>query len=117
MILIFTVENEFSTCDVIDWLVHNNKDFIRINADEKSHFKVDLRINNDASSSIILEYKNQLIDLDKITSFWYRRGGHLNFYTGENLNFFFNSKNFINLITKDLINELKHFQDIYTLNY
>lgn len=107
MILIFSVEVEFSTCDIIDWLKYNNKDFIRINADEKTPIKVDLSINEEGFLKIILEYKNKIIDLDKVSSFWYRRGRHFSFYNGEPIKEIFNSKEFIREIKNDIINESK----------
>ncbi|MBQ0734859.1 grasp-with-spasm system ATP-grasp peptide maturase [Aquimarina celericrescens] len=107
MILIFSEENEFSTCDIIDWLEYYNNQVIRINGDHKEAIKVNFTMYNDTQHKIILEYNGNRIDLDKVTSFWYRRGGHLRFYQGQRLSNLFTSKLLIKEIAKDLMLETR----------
>lgn len=75
MILILSTESDFSTSEVIKWLRHAGKAYIRINGNdtifirgvemENEGFNITFQINN----------SGKLIQTKDITSYWYRRGG------------------------------------------
>ncbi|PRA97538.1 grasp-with-spasm system ATP-grasp peptide maturase [Chryseobacterium sp. MYb7] len=72
MILIFTIQNDFSTSNVIKWLTHYGEKVVRINSDDGLHklFKIDSKgifFKNTRSSAII-----NLLDAK---SCWWRRNG------------------------------------------
>jgi ATP-GRASP peptide maturase of grasp-with-spasm system len=73
MILIMSDENDSSTSDVITWLNHFKMPFFRINIEDAYSIKK-IQLSNE-KSEIILTHNNIEIDLCKIKSFWYRRGG------------------------------------------
>lgn len=66
MIIIFTEKSDLTTCDVIDWLKHYNKSYLRINEDD--FFEIDVDDNE-----LILCYQNQKINIKDVESIWYRR--------------------------------------------
>ena len=78
MYLILSSENDFSTCDVIDWFLYYNIPFIRINENDKIilekllinkyEIKFKLKIINHLTSEIIK------IKSEEIKGYWYRRG-------------------------------------------
>jgi ATP-GRASP peptide maturase of grasp-with-spasm system len=72
MILIFSEENDLSTDEVVDWLLNNNKTFLRLNS--TSGLKIDRAFLSENKWEIVLEHGTFRIDLSKLTSFWYRRG-------------------------------------------
>ncbi|ROI03704.1 MULTISPECIES: grasp-with-spasm system ATP-grasp peptide maturase [unclassified Chryseobacterium] len=72
MILIFTIQNDFSTSNVIKWLTHYGEKVVRINSDDELHklFKIDnegIFFKNTRTSDII-----NLLDAK---SCWWRRNG------------------------------------------
>lgn len=78
MILIFSIQTDSSTCDVIDWLVSEKIDFVRINMDDYTIVNsVKIEINNNGNN-IVLLYKDKKIDLEDVKGVWYRRGGSFN---------------------------------------
>jgi ATP-GRASP peptide maturase of grasp-with-spasm system len=73
MVLIMSEESDSSTADVTMWLNHFKIPFFRINI-EDTYFIQKIELSNE-KSEIILTHKDTEIDLCKIKSFWYRRGG------------------------------------------
>jgi ATP-GRASP peptide maturase of grasp-with-spasm system len=69
MTLIFSVNNDYSTSEVIKWFRFHNYPFVRINEDDI--VKV-VSITND--NAIFLLNFETLIDLTNVKSVWYRRG-------------------------------------------
>lgn len=70
MILILTTQNDPSSSEVIEWLLHLNKKFIRINYEDV--LSIDLELSS--KSCIIVLNSKQRIDLQKCSGYWYRRG-------------------------------------------
>lgn len=101
MILILSNNSDISTNEVIDWLIHYNCPFIRINETDVVRVK---QIDIDQSNlKIILTINHKKeIDLSQITSYWYRRG-------------FFN----LNLHQKDIsiFSKINPKLDNYNLNF
>ncbi|CAL2107109.1 Grasp-with-spasm system ATP-grasp peptide maturase [Tenacibaculum sp. 190524A02b] len=113
MIVIFSDQADSSTCDVIDWLIKEKVDFVRINTDE--NFDIDICINNDTNSAV-LYYKGQKIDTDTIKGVWYRRGGYFNLGKQINWQEFSASVTAKRELNSDLWNEKKSISTyLYTL--
>ena len=73
--LILTQKEDESTNDVMDWLNYFGVKTIRINFDEIcTEDIIDINLNQ-ANMILKLKVNNQIIDVDKIDSYWYRRGG------------------------------------------
>jgi ATP-GRASP peptide maturase of grasp-with-spasm system len=70
MILIFSVETDKSTSDVIDWLIYYQKDVLRINNIENIDI-LHLDIN---TSSYTLQYNGKIFTNIEVEGVWYRRG-------------------------------------------
>jgi ATP-GRASP peptide maturase of grasp-with-spasm system len=73
MIAIISKEDDSSTCDVIDWLLHAGKEVIRINA-EDALTNITIHINDCNHLSCMAQWGGKLIDFSKLTAFWFRRG-------------------------------------------
>ena len=73
MVLIKSIQNEQTTCDVIDWLLYYGNTVIRINEDEKI---TDLQFSIDSKNKIncIVTFGNRKINLSNVSSFWFRKG-------------------------------------------
>ncbi len=67
MILISSEANDFSTNDVIDWLLFYNRPFKRINLEDDYNINFNLK-------KIIIKVNGSIIDVNLIKSYWYRRG-------------------------------------------
>lgn len=67
MILIISNEDDFTTNEVIKWLIALKKQFIRVS--EKDIFSIKTE-----NKKIYLQSKNKKFYLDEISSLWYRRG-------------------------------------------
>jgi ATP-GRASP peptide maturase of grasp-with-spasm system len=68
MVIILSEDFDVSTCDVIDWLNFNKKDFFRINSSDKIKL---IFLDYD---SFKFECKGKIISSEDITALWYRRG-------------------------------------------
>lgn len=74
MIVIFSIYNDFTTSDVIEWLQYYGEEVIRINQ-EDDFYSLD-KIDIDANEIIIRDRKeNKTINLLDATAIWYRKGG------------------------------------------
>lgn len=104
MIIIFSQKHEISTCDVIDWLVYYKVDFVRINTDEEEPLKIRISITEE-NSIVTLDYKGTLIDLDLVSSYWYRRGGVFKLAQPIQLHKILTSENLCKEIQNDLWQE------------
>lgn len=70
MILIFSVQNDYTTYEVIKWLHHmGHTNVVRINSDEKNNIKFNLKNNN-----CVLNINGQKVDLSTVSVVWYRKG-------------------------------------------
>lgn len=67
MVLIISEKGDYSTKDIIDWLVFYGQPFLIIQPDDTLIFKF---INSD----YFIEIDEKEINLDEITAVWYRRG-------------------------------------------
>lgn len=76
MILINSEEKDRSTSDVIKWLLYHDRDFVRINKEDRIH-TIHLSIGND-TKGYLTNNKGAEVSLDEISAYWYRRG-ELNF--------------------------------------
>lgn len=100
MILIVSQNEDHSTGEVIQWLIHYNIRFVRVNRGDKLILsKVNLSNNKDCD--FILLSKNNQINLNDITAIWYRRG-ELHFLL-PNLNFIKNKE-----LRSQIMEYLKH---------
>lgn len=99
MILIFSEKNDYSTYEVCKWLYFFNADFIRINKEDLVRL-IELDIPH---TKITIEVDGNQIDLNKITSIWYRRG-FLNFS-----NFLLDEREPILDFKKDEISALNYY--------
>lgn len=74
MTTIFTYENEQSTCDVIDWLIHYKKNYNRVNSDGTGKIQnISININNDTVVFTDSEHNAHSLK-DFSDKLWYRRG-------------------------------------------
>lgn len=71
MVLILSDETDHSTAEIIRWLNLNKKDFIRINRHDLFN-KVKIKLTSNGGE-IIIDGKKR-VDLNDITSYWFRRG-------------------------------------------
>lgn len=79
-ILIISESFESTTDEVLEWLLLEKTQVIRINKEDEIEIKqIDL-----SNNEIIIEKKGQVIDLREISTFWYRRGYLNNLYLKEN---------------------------------
>ncbi|MBE9466784.1 MAG: grasp-with-spasm system ATP-grasp peptide maturase [Bacteroidetes bacterium] len=76
MILIISIEDDYSTNDVVDWLSLFNKKVLRIN-NETSIDKINIESKNNGFS-ISFTYKNNEYSVNEFSHFWFRKG-KLNF--------------------------------------
>lgn len=66
MTLIFTEKTDLSTCDVIDYLILNNKPYLKINEDD--FFEIEIKQNQ-----FFFCFQKHQIKIEEIKSVWYRR--------------------------------------------
>lgn len=98
MILILSENNDQSTNDVIDWLIHYNKKFIRLNTSDEITLSI-------FENKTIIVANEKKISLDYVDSYWYRRGIY-NFKTKKILaefNNFFKEENIVLIEYLDLL--------------
>lgn len=72
MIIILSENNDQSTSEVIEWLLHSKVDFLRIHDTDEVSIK-NIEINQDGYI-FDLEVKGNTISSKDVTSFWFRRG-------------------------------------------
>lgn len=77
MIVIMSSDDDQSTNGVIDWLNFYQKEFIRINPTD-----IISEVHFDETLNCHLKINNRILDLNSVTSYWYRRG-NLNLLTGQ----------------------------------
>lgn len=104
MILLFSQENDLSTNEVIDWLIHYKQDFVRINIDEKNSYQNQLLISNNITHCNIT-HNDKTINLKKVKSYWYRRGGNFTMPKSVNLPKFSKTKKLQKELSTDLWQE------------
>lgn len=68
MILILSLEYDYSTSKVIKWLNYYNQPYIRINKDDE------VILESLTCDNLVFTYNNQKYSLKDINSIWYRRG-------------------------------------------
>lgn len=99
MILIISQEEDYSTSEVIQWLLYYNAPFIRINREDVCSLEKIVIANNESCSFVISSKKGE-IAVEDVTSVWYRRG---------EINLHFPALLFVK--EKDLYNEInKHLK-------
>ncbi len=69
MILILSIADDMTTQDVCQWLRFQKKDFIVLNKSDK----IVIEEHSNSQTIIRITNRNQTINLDAISSFWYRR--------------------------------------------
>lgn len=72
MVLILSAKDDFSTNDVINWLVFMDKKFIRISEEDEIQFSK-IEITNENIDLLIIINNKIEIKLSEINRFWYRR--------------------------------------------
>ena len=89
MILIFSINDDYSTSRVINWLIHLKKEFIRIN--ENTNVKLVSLTEED----FILNIGGKILKSDEITKIWYRRGDLYltNNFKSEHINNYLSTEN------------------------
>ncbi len=122
-ILIYTSDSDQSTSEVIDWLIHYKKHFVRINYEKGINIKA---ISVNENTDIAFFYEDKSYNTSSVEVFWYRKGEvlintnvkpnrnyNLNWYLQEELNsikFFFkvvlDKKTNINYIINNDVNKL-----------
>lgn len=73
MILIISEQKDVSTHDVIDWLVAKSIPYFVVNHEDVVQ-QVHCTIQN-GKTTLVFQVNGHSIDMDRITAFWYRRGG------------------------------------------
>lgn len=77
MIVISSILFDATTNDVIDWLNHFNRSFLRINPEDQIE-QMRIEITSQNGQSVTMEIKtnscNRTIDIETVKSYWYRRG-------------------------------------------
>jgi ATP-GRASP peptide maturase of grasp-with-spasm system len=77
MIVISSILYEATTNDVIDWLNHFNRSFLRINPEDQIE-QIQIEITSQNGESVTMEIKTnsckRTINLETVKSYWYRRG-------------------------------------------
>lgn len=68
MILIKSNADDYSTTQVLKWLVHFKKDFLRLN---NTTLVKDFQLQNDTISFV---YKDKKVVINEVSKYWYRRG-------------------------------------------
>lgn len=68
MVLIFSEKNDYSTIEVIDWLISRKVSFYRFNEDDQFEIK-----SNDGIHFFIKNEQNQEVFLNDVKSIWFRR--------------------------------------------
>ena len=89
MIIIFSIKNDISTNEIIDYLIEKNEDFIRINEDDYFEiFKMD--------NEICIRNENiGKININDINAIWYRKSIlqlKYKYLINDNLNYFKNEE-------------------------
>lgn len=74
MILIISDEDDYSTNDVIDWLIVKRKAFCRINRLDTFELKYLSIVEGKSDFEIVSSDKKIRMKLTDLTSYWYRRG-------------------------------------------
>jgi ATP-GRASP peptide maturase of grasp-with-spasm system len=74
MILILSSKDDSSTSEVIDWLLHFNADFIRINEDEPIEISISMTNDLIETEAHIKRPGKESIKFSDIRTYWYRRG-------------------------------------------
>ena len=69
MILIFSINDDYSTSRVINWLINLKKPFIRVNEN------TDVELISLTENDFIIRVDDRVISSNEITKIWYRRGG------------------------------------------
>jgi hypothetical protein len=110
MILILSLEEDYSTNEVVEWLLHFKTPFIRINWEDKVIVE-----------KIVLGEKNtefdfsvnggRLINSNEITSFWYRRGD-IKMQGRERFSIPIHDKKLENLLQETLFDEIEVIKDM-----
>jgi len=72
MILISSIEEDYSTNEVIDWLLYDNKEVVRVNSISRI---TDVNIKfNEGSFKFDFKMDNRGYCLNNISAYWFRRG-------------------------------------------
>lgn len=73
MIFIISVEDDWTTNEVIDWLIHYNREYFRFNLNKFFAYSLNLQISVKTSFEITFKENGQKIHSDNIKSIWFRR--------------------------------------------
>lgn len=111
MILILSKANDLTTSTVLKWLYNFKQEFVRINGENTvTDFHFALNENEQA----YLHYKDLSINLEKIQSFWYRRGKvNLEKYTKDKIQ---DDPQIEKVIHESIINEMQILEDYFYQN-
>lgn len=78
MLLILSENHDISTKDVVDWLIHDNTQYVRVNDKAKMYLNCTC-IKNEGTNWVINAEQSDIqfskrIEFEKISAYWYRRG-------------------------------------------
>lgn len=73
MILIFSEIEDTSTSKVIEWLIHHNVPFLRINREEFENIELLIKL-EPGQREIFVKCNNHYVDISRVKKIWFRRG-------------------------------------------
>jgi ATP-GRASP peptide maturase of grasp-with-spasm system len=74
MVVIFSEHQDYSTIKVMEYLRHWGRKVIRINTEDTSLCKFDIKMSKTGQVIFNLFFKDELIDFSNVESVWFRRG-------------------------------------------
>lgn len=100
MVLIISRNNDFSTSEVIKWLMYLKRNYIRINEDAIIDIlKLD-------EKKLVFRIEGKIYDLDDFDSVWYRRSD-LNFSFTSDLEYLKNEEKFVKYFIHEIFSKKK----------
>jgi ATP-GRASP peptide maturase of grasp-with-spasm system len=106
MILILSNDFEIPTNRVIDWLVHYNVPFIRMNVEDAKIADLSINVSHH-HPDFTLVYKDKVIKYSEISAYWFRRGTIPPIKSGNFLTNIFRTKTIASQMDSHLVNESK----------
>jgi hypothetical protein len=74
MLLILSDEKDISTIHIIEWLLHWNMPFFRINREDRVEVQKVLLGDDGEANVTLIKNQKDCINLNEIKAYWYRRG-------------------------------------------
>ncbi|MBP6755028.1 MAG: grasp-with-spasm system ATP-grasp peptide maturase [Bacteroidia bacterium] len=109
MVLIISRNNDFSTSEVIKWLVYLKRNYIRINEDTVLDvLKLD-------EKKLIFRVDGNIYDIDDFESLWYRRSD-FNFSFTSKLEYLNNEEKFVKSFIHEILSKKKDLKNLNNFN-